>query len=530
MTKIRVATGVAALLLLTAACGTTSGGTRPAADVKPHAGGALTFDTDADPGCLDPQQSPLAASQLISRGVVDSLVSQDPQSLQLKPWLATSWTVSADATSFTFQLRDGVTFSDGTPFDGAAVKANFDRIVAPATKSLLAASLLAGYQGTTVDGQAVTVSFGRPNAPFLQAASTAFLGMLSPTAFAAGPQAMCDKPVGSGPFTVSAHVAQQNVTLAKRAGYNWGTPGAKHQGAAYLDKVTVDIVPENGVRLGSLRSNQVDAVANVPPAEADNLKGFQLLSKAQPGLAYVLGINTTKAPWNDVRLRQAFAKAVNTDEIVKTIYKGKYPAATSVLTPATPGYTRALPQSQFDEAGADKLLDEAGWAKDASGMRAKDGQPLAIEWTTISPAREQRDLVAQLVQQQLKKVGVDVKLTPLPAAQVTARSAQGNWQLNDISFVRADGDVLRTVLTSPQSGFPTADAPQVPALLADATTTTDQSKRDNDYGQAQKQIVQQASSVPIYDPTYLLGANNVVHDLTFDPQGLPSFYDTWLAR
>ena len=529
MIKFRLA-GLTALLLLATACGTTGGNTPPAADATPHAGGALTFDTDSDPGCLDPQQSPFAASQLISRGVVDSLVSQDPQTLQLKPWLAKSWTVSADATSFTFQLRDGVTFSDGAPFDGAAVKANFDRIVAPATKSLLAASLLAGYKGTTVDGQSVTVTFAKSNSPFLQAASTAFLGMLSPKAFAAGPQAMCDKPVGSGPFVVGGHVPQQNVTLTKRAGYNWGTPGAKHQGTAYLDKVTINIVPENGVRLGSLRSNQVDAVANVPPAEADNLKGFQLLSKAQPGLAYTLGINTKNAPWNDVRLRQALAKAVDTDEIVKTIYKGKYQRATSVLTPATPGYTKALADGQFDEAGANKLLDEAGWAKDASGMRAKDGQPLSIEWAYITPAREQRDLVAQLVQQQLKKVGIDVKLTPLPAAQVTARTAQGNWQLSAISFVRADGDVLRTVLTSPQSGFPVADEPQVPTLLADATTTTDQSKRDNDYAQVQKQIVSGASSIPIYDPTYLLGANNAVHDLGFDPQGLPSFYDTWLTR
>lgn len=529
MTKIRIAAGAAALLML-AACSAKPEITHPAADATPHAGGTLTFDTDADPGCLDPQQSPLAASQLISRGVVDSLVSQDPQTLQLKPWLATSWTVSADATSFTFQLRDGVTFSDGTPFDAAAVKANFDRIVAPQTKSLLAASLLAGYQGSTVDGRSVTVTFAKPNSPFLQAASTAFLGMLSPKAFAAGPQAMCDKPVGSGPFVVSGHVAQQNVTLTKRAGYNWGTPGAKHHGAAYLDKVTVNIVPENGVRLGSLRSKQVDAVANVPPTQADSLGGFQLLSKAQPGLAYSLGINSKSAPWNDVRLRQAVAKAVNTDQIVKTIYRGKYPRATSVLTPATPGYTKVLADGQFDQAAANQLLDQAGWAKGANGMRSKDGQPLSIQWNYISPAREQRDLVAQLVQQQLKAVGIDVKLNPLPAAQVTARTAQGDWQLSDISFVRADGDVLRTVLTSAQSGFPSADAPQVPALLSDATTTTDQGKRDNDYAQAQKAIVQQASSIPVYDPTYLLGATDAVHDLAFDPQGLPSFYDTWLAR
>jgi peptide/nickel transport system substrate-binding protein len=523
-------TGALALLLLTAACGPAGGNTATSSNARPQAGGTLTFDTDADPGCLDPQQSPLAASQLISRPVTDSLVSQDPKTLRIRPWLATSWTVSPDATRFTFQLRQGVTFSDGTPFNGAAVKANFDRVVAPSTKSLLAASLLAGYTGTQVNGQSVTVTFSKPNAPFLQAASTAFLGMLSPTAFAAGPQAMCAKPVGSGPFVVTGHVAQQSVTLSKRAGYDWGPPGAAHQSAAYLDKVQINIVPENGVRVGSLRTNQVDAIANVPPADAGGLAGFQLLSKAQPGTAYSLIINATRAPWTDLRLRQAFTKAVDTNQIVNTIYQGRYPRATSPLTPATPGYVNVLPTSSYDPAAANKLLDEDGWTKGADGMRSKNGQPLTIDWTYITPSREQRDLVAQLVQQQLKQVGIDVRLTPLPVGQVTSLTASGNWQLTDISFVRADGDVLRTVLTSPQSGFPATQAPQVLTLLNDATTTADQNRRDADYAQAQRLIVQQASSVPVYNPTYLLGANNAVHDLTFDPQGLPSFYDAWLAH
>ncbi|MGH3799908.1 MAG: ABC transporter substrate-binding protein, partial [Pseudonocardiaceae bacterium] len=316
------------------------------------------------------------------------------------------------------------------------------------------------------------------------------------------------------------------------AEYNWGPTGAKHQGAAYLDNVTINIVPENGVRLGSLRSKQVDAVANVPPRDADSLRDgdFQLLSKEQPGIAYTMILNAGRAPWTDVVLRRAIAKAVDPDQIVNTLYQGKYPRATSVLTSATPGYATILATSQFDRAGAERLLDQAGWTKDSSGRRGKDGRRLSVEWIYILPAREQRDLLVQLVQQQLKEVGVEVTLTPLSLGSVISRLTKGDWELGDISFARADGDVLRTVLTAPRGDTPATVAPEVRDLLSAAAATVDQAKRAASYEQAQRLIIDQATSIPIYNPAYLLGASKIVQDLTFDPQGLPSFYDTWVAR
>ncbi|NUT99167.1 MAG: ABC transporter substrate-binding protein, partial [Saccharothrix sp.] len=247
---------MAAVAVAAVACSSSAGEDKVRPQEQPKSGGTLTFATDADPGCLDPHQSPTAASQLVTRGVVDSLVAQDPKTLALKPWLAESWTATPDATSFTFTLRTGVTFSDGTPFDAEAVKANFDRIVNPATKSLLAASLLAGYDGTTVaDPRTVTVKFKAPNASFPQAASTAFLGMQSPKVFEAGPEAVCRKPVGSGPFVAAERQPQASITLSKRADYNWGPETTEHKGAPYLDQVVINIVPENGVRMGSLRTS-----------------------------------------------------------------------------------------------------------------------------------------------------------------------------------------------------------------------------------------------------------------------------------
>ncbi|MDG4810785.1 ABC transporter substrate-binding protein [Micromonospora sp. WMMD1120] len=525
-----IASLTAAAAILTGCTG--PGGSGGGDSATPRAGGTLTFATDADPGCLDPHQSPAAAALLTGRGVVDSLVAQDPRSGDIVPWLAESWTADDRATTYTFTLRTDATFSDGSPVDAAAVKANFDRIVAPATKSLLAAGLLAGYTGATVTGErTLEVRFSQPNAGFLQAASTAFLGIQAPGSFAAGPPATCRKVVGSGPFTVSEYVPQQRVTLARRDGYRWAPRTAAHQGDAFLEKVTLSIAPDNGVRSGSLRSGQVDAVGNVTPRDAVSLEkaGFDVHRREQAGIAYSLFVNSAKEPWTDARLRRAVASAVDSAEIVKTLYLDQYSRAGSVLTPTTPGYRASEPTTSAAEAGA--LLDAAGWTAGPDGIRSKDGQRLSLRWTYVSPAREQRDLLAQLVQQQLRRVGVEVRLDPAPIGDVIRRQTTGDWQLNDISFLRADADVLRTALQSSAGGRPPiVPDPVLAAALADGAGTLKPDARRASYERAQQRIAEEALAIPIYNPTYLMGTSDRVRAATFDAQGLPQFYDTWLDR
>ncbi|MEK8104575.1 ABC transporter substrate-binding protein [Micromonospora sp. M12] len=382
------------------------------------------------------------------------LLAQDPRTGDVVPWLAESWTTDKRATEYTFKLRGDATFSDGSPVDAAAVKANFDRIVAPTTKSLLA-GFFAGYTGTSVTAErTVVVRFSQPNAGFLQATTTAFLGMQSPGSFAAGPQATCRKVVGSGPFTMAEYIPQQRVALARREGYRWAPRTAAHQGNALLEKVVLSIAPDNGVRSGSLRSSQVDAAGNVTPKDAIALgeAGFDVHRREQAGIAYSLFLNSAKAPWNDVNLRRAVAQTVDRAQVVKTLYHDQYSRASSVLTPTTPGYRASETATSATEAA--RLLDAAGWAAGPDGIRSKDGQRLSLRWTYVAPARDQRDLLAQLVQQQLKAVGVEVLLDPAPAGDVIRRQTTGDWQMSDISFLRADADVLRTVLQSSAGGRP----------------------------------------------------------------------------
>ena len=196
------------------ACGSGDGG----GGGTPGSGGTLTFAVGSDMGCVDPQQVGSNDTIYSVRQLVDSLTDQDPRTGKIVPWLAQSWTVSDDATTFTFRLRPGVTFSDGTPLTAKTVKANFDAIPGLGPRATLGNGYLSGYKGTEVlDDLTAKVSFEQPNAQFLQATSTHSLGLVSDATAAKPAQERCTKGIaGSGPFTLRRYVPNQTIELAKR--------------------------------------------------------------------------------------------------------------------------------------------------------------------------------------------------------------------------------------------------------------------------------------------------------------------------
>ena len=209
------------------------------------------------------------------------------------PALAESWEVSADGTTYTFHLRTGATFSDGSVVDADVVKANLDDIVSLGARSLIGSSYVAGLESVdVVDPATVSVTFAQPSAQFLQATSTATLGLLAPATLAADPDARCaGELIGSGPFVIDDYVADQSVELSKRADYDWAPSEiATHSGPAYLDSVTFQVIPEPSVRTGSLQSDQVQGVENVQPVDQGPLGdgGFTVVARSNPGMVNVL--------------------------------------------------------------------------------------------------------------------------------------------------------------------------------------------------------------------------------------------------
>lgn len=531
----------AASVTLVAACSSTDAPGDGAGAGTPVRGGSVVFATDVEPTCFDPAAPSQIATQILQRNVYDSLIYQDGKGA-FHPWLASAWETSADGLTYTFTLRDGVTFHDGAKLDAAAAKATFDHFVDPATKAPLAGSL--PFESATADGAKLVIKLKTPFAPFLQLVSFSVLGIQAPSALAKGQAALCaggPNAVGTGPFTSTAYTKGQSLTFTRFENYNWPPEGASHQGAAYLDKVEIRFLPESSIRVGAVSSGQAHLAANVPPVTAAAFEaggGVKVLSAAAAGTPFTAYLNTRRAPFDDLKVRQAFQRGLDIDGIVKGVYAGRFPRAWSPLTPTTPySYDSSLEGSwPQDVAKANALLDEAGWSqKDAEGFRVKDGKRLSVTWIQNSTVlREQRDVVAQALADNARKIGFQVTLQGVDAGTFSSRARAGDYDITDQSNQRADPDMLfnvwssRFAATNGGANYANVSDPQVDGWLRQGVTALRQEDRPAAYQPLQKWVVDNAAAVPIYVPQYLLGVSNTVQGVQFTVSGYPdSFHGVW---
>jgi peptide/nickel transport system substrate-binding protein len=521
-TAARVAALCALLALAVSACSSGGGATAGGDASAPVSGGTLTVNIPADEGCVDPQQN-LGRTQLaIGRAVVDSLVYQEPGRTTFAPWLAESWTVEDGGATYRFVLRDGVTFSDGSPLTAETVKANFDGIIALGSRARLASTYLVGYQGTdVVDQRTARVRFDRPNAAFLQAVATPSMGIVS-TASAALPQAQrCQGAiVGSGPFTLASYQQNQSQTLQKRPGYTWGPTGL-HQGEAYLDRIEVRIVPESGVRTGALISGQSDVMMEVQKADVAALRGagLPIEARSNPGLPQQYFVNTKSPVLADRAVRQALQIGIDRQELVSATLTEFQKVATGALSSTTPGYVDLSPALGYDPDRAANILDAGGWVPGPDGIRVKDGRRL--EFSVLYGSALYGFLVPlmELNQQQLKRIGMDVTLRPLPDADANAAWIKGDYDLRISGLTRGDPDVLRTGL----NGL----SPQLDPLLAQQLATTDEKARMDLVAQAQRIVIDEGIAIPINELSLPLAHQETVRGVTFSGDSLLLLAELW---
>jgi peptide/nickel transport system substrate-binding protein len=520
-----------AALGLSAACG-SGGGSGDSGSGAPKAGGTLTFAVGSDAGCVGPQQVGSNDTIYSVRQLVDSLTDQDPSTGKIVPWLAQSWKVDSDARSFTFHLRPGVTFSDGTPLTAKVVKANFDAIPKLGALGILAEGYLSGYTGTTVvDDLTAKVTFKHPNAQFLQATSTHSLGLVAESSTAKTPQQRCTQGIaGSGPFTLAKYVPNQGITLTRRKGYSWGSSLWKKPGEAYLDRLVFKVLPESGVRTGGLQSGQVDAIGSVGRADEAALKasGVRLLARANPGVVFGLSPNNARSPLNDEKVRQAITLAIDRGQIADTVFPTGTQPATSVLAHTTPGYTDLGALLAHDPAKAAKLLDDDGWTAGSDGIRSKNGAKLRLTATWFANAATNQPAL-ELVQQQLKAVGVQLELKELPIAQLAQIQQAGQFDLLWGNITRADPDILRTWFSTRLSNIYKPPTTGLDASLDAEAAAADPAKRRSAVTQVQQEIARHAYTIPVVELQTELGVAKKVHDLRFDASSRIQLHDTWIG-
>lgn len=531
----------AAALLAVSACGNGSGSSSAKEDGSAQEGGTLKVAFNQDPlGNLDPNQNFWIESRSVDRNLVDSLTDQDPKTGKIVPWLATEWTVSPDAKTYTFTLRDGVTFSDGTPLDAKAVKTAYDGIIKLGPLAALGGTYLSGYKETKVLApNKIEVDFSTANAAFLQATATTTLGILSPKSYDIDPKkrALGDF-VGSGPFTLKSYQPAQSVKLVKRKDYAWGSEINENRKAAHIDALDVTFVPEESVLVGSLTSKQIDVAWPRNPLSEQSQQtitssGGKVDSTVLPGLANSL-IPNVKGILGDAKVREALQKSIDRTEWAHTVFGDDYPVTTSVLDSTTPQWSDQSALLAYDPDAAATLLDEAGWKKGSGDYRTKAGKPLEIELIVSAPWPGW-----DLLQDQLKKVGIKLTQKVVTVAEYTTKSNSGDYDLIASYFTRADADVLRTfydaTVVKPGTGpgaynQDPATAKALSALYAQEIGEADPVKRTAIFAEIQKQIITSGSLFPLQDRAQIVATTDQVHDLNYTAETFLRLNDVWLSK
>ncbi|MET4780577.1 ABC transporter substrate-binding protein [Glaciihabitans sp. UYNi722] len=533
---------IASIALLVAGCSSAA----PAGSSTPVSGGTLVYATgDAEPTCLDPHVGGNYPQALVATQYLESLVSKNKKG-DIIPWLATKWSEAKDGLSWDFTLRDNVKFTDGTALTANAVAANVAHLQNPATASSTGYLALAKVTGvTSVDEHTARITLSSPDSSLLDSFSQTWLAIESPTALKRSQDVNCESPVGTGPFIVKKWDRQQSVTLVRNNDYNSPPADAAHKGKAYLSSIEWRFLPDSASRYAALQAGTVDVIDNVQPdtiVAAKNSKGIQQIDAPRPGASNRIELNSSIAPFDDERVREAFIRSANVNDAVKSLFFGTAKRSYSALSSV-----EALGVSEpklfgYDQKAAAQLLDEAGWTqKDANGYRVKDGKTLELDFpvSTNQSIPAEQSLFEQL-QATTKEAGFKVNLHPLDLSSWYAALGKNQYNLVSAPYTKVGPDVLNILFNSAgtkpaPSGYFANHAqvkdPALDALLVKAGQVSDPNERASLYKKAQGIVLGGYYILPLYDQQnhYLLRSD--VKGLRALPTvSTPTLYDTWLQH
>lgn len=495
----------------------------------------LTLAVYQEPDSLDPGTMALLTSYQVTQSMFDPLMWQFPGIAPGKyfPGLATRYTVSPDASSYTFYLRKGVTFHDGTPFNAAAVKANFDYIVNPSTKSTNAIGQLGPYKSSRViDDYTVEINFTQPNAAFVNEMTSQLFGISSPTAIAKYGADYSHNPVGTGPFMFKSWVAGEQVSVIQNPNYKWGPSVLGSSGPAKLAGVVYRILPNSSSQFDALQTGEVTLAQSLTPQNITSMLAsgkYQQFKVNGEGLPYVVPINTQKFPTNDLQVRQALNFAANQQDILKSLFAGLYEPAVSIFDPPTPGFDAATQHLySYNPTKAGQLLDAAGWTMGSGGVRTKGGQELSL--TMLNQAASGWDGIATLLQSQFAAVGMKVSLSDQAWPAVATSYEKGVQNLGNDWDWDVDPYFVRNVF-GPQFiktgyNFSHYDNPALIPMISRANAIPNNQARAAAWAKIGAMLMQDAVVIPIYDKRAIFVGPTSIKNFAFTSSAVPVFNNT----
>lgn len=479
--------------------------------------------------------------------ITDKLTWQNPETLAIEPWIAESWSSNDEKTEYTFKLRPGVTFSNGTPLDANAVAKNFDTYgLGNKALRLPVSEVINNYdRSEVIDPLTVKFYFKKPSPGFLQGTATIGSGLVSLSTLARSFEALGDARniIGSGPFTVKDEKPGRELTLVARKDYQWGPKNLAQQGPANLDGITYIVTPEDSVRIGALLAGQAGFIRQVQAYDEKQAtdQGFNIYAAPTRGVNDSLSFRPDNPLVADLRVRQALVHATNAKQVVETLFSPNYPQASSVIARTAAGYVDLSDKLAFNQQKAKQLLDEAGWTPGADGIRQKAGQRLALTVYESLPQPQNKE-VLQLVAQQWRQVGVALSVKAGDAGSRVLDNLDPLKTPLTVSEVgRADPDVVKSMFFPAnrdallqQGGssdkVKTFRDDKLNALLTAISAEVDAQKRLQLTGDAQRYLLDNAYVIPIFEEPQVFAGAPWVKGVRFEAVGRPSFYGAWLDK
>ncbi len=441
--------------------------------------------------------------------IYDRLVVQDADQ-SYKPHLATSWEETPDGMAWTFNLRAGVIFQDGTPFNAQSI-----------------ADWIPDYRGTeneylidaiesveVIDDLTVKFVMKRPEPNLLYNLASSFMGVPSAAAFdRLGENYGVSEAVGTGPFKLEEFSIGLETVLVRNDDYAWASELSENQGVAYLEKITFREIPDQSTAFLELKTGGVDVLLGVPTdfleilAQESNVTVIEM-----PGLGIqYMPINVTAAPFDDILVREATVLAVDQESILNSIYKGVGAVANNFLISSLPAANvdPALNVS-YDLARANELLDQAGWVMGDDGIRMKDGEALSVKLFTRNTTVFRR--LSQVVQAQLKDIGMEAVITVFDGSTIRDEYKRNAHQLAVREYDWNNSDILDWFFSGERLGYPNVSmwkdekGQEMNDVAMTQSATSEQ--RIANFTAYHEYILSQFLFAPIYQPTINIAYNS----------------------
>lgn len=496
----------------------------------------LIVGRGGDSAALDPAIVTDGESIKIAQQVFDTLLDYKEGTTEVEAALAESWDVSQDGLKYTFKLRQGVKFHDGTDFNAEAVVFNFNRWHDPKSPYKFEGDSFDYYDSMfgapdsrvikevkAVDANTVEFILNQPQAPFLQNIAMPSFGMGSPKAIQEKKEKFKEEPVGTGAFIFKEWKRNDSITVEKNPNY-W------RQGLPKLNKVIVRTIPDNSARLTALQAGELDFMEGVNPDDLATVEGnaeLQKIVRPSFNVGYV-GFNFQKKPFDNKLVRQALNHAVNKEAIVQAFFAGLAEPAKNPMPPTLWGYNDEIQDYPYDLNKAKELLAQAGYP---NGI---DQELVFYAMPVSRPYMPDGKKVAEALQAEFAKIGVKVRIESPEWATYLDETKEGKKDdLYMLGWTGDNGDpdnFIYTLLdkdTIPGNNRSYYVNEELHKILVDAQKETDQAKRADLYKQAQVIIKEDAPWIPLVHSTPLMAGKANMKGLVPSPTGSESYMNVY---